>query len=513
MVYGGQETRMKISWRVWLLIFVLILSLLAISPSFQEGVKVKSVDKNSDYFNSGLRSGEIIKQVNGQKISDISQYSQVIDGLFNGSEEVKIDIKTDKGEYIILTNKSPEFSVDKIPMTRIQMGLDLIGGARALVQPEANVSDSQMNDLVEVARNRFNVYGLSDVNIRIVNDLTGEKFMLVEIAGASPEDLKGLVAQQGKFEGKIANKTVFEGGENDISDVCRNDAQCSGVRSCDVSGDGSYYCQFEFAVYLTQDAAKKHAAATGNLSLYSSGQYLSEKLDLYVDDSLVESLSISVNLRGQETTQISIQGSGTGKTQEEALKVAKEDMKKLQTILITGSMPYKLKIVKLDTISPTLGDEFTRLILLAGIGSILAVGLIVLVRYRKVKASLALLFTSFSEIIIILGIAALVKWNLDLPSIAGILATIGTGVDQQIVILDEARRGVQSSLKDKMKRALFIIVSAYFTALVALLPLFWAGAGLFRGFAFTTLIGITAGVLISRPAFSDMIRAIEEKID
>jgi len=503
---------MKISWRVWLLIGVLILSLLAISPSFQQGVLIKSVDKTSDYFASGVRAGEIIKQINGENIANVGQYSQVIDNLFNESKEVKIEIKTNKGDYIVLTNSTPEFSVDKVPMTRIQMGLDLIGGARALVQPEANITDSEMNDLVEVARNRFNVYGLSDVNIRVVNDLTGEKYMLVEIAGASPEDLKGLVAQQGKFEGKIANKTVFEGGEKDISDVCRNDAQCSGIRSCQADQSGGYVCQFQFAVYLTQAAAEKHAAATGNLSLDSSGQYLSDKLDLYVDDSLVESLAISVDLKGRATTQISIQGSGSGKTQEEAVKAAKEDMKKLQTILITGSLPYKLKIAKLDTISPILGDEFINLILIAAIGSIVAVGLIVLVRYRKLKASLALLFTSFSEIIIILGIAALVKWNLDLPSIAGILATIGTGVDQQIVILDEARKGIQSSLKEKMKRALFIIVSAYFTSMVAMLPLFWAGAGLFRGFAFTTLIGITAGVLISRPAFSDMIRAIEEKI-
>jgi preprotein translocase subunit SecD len=500
------------SWKIWLLVFVLILSLLAISPSFQQGVEIKSIDKTSDYFASGVRAGEIIKQINDYKIVSVEQYSQVIEQMFNENKEVKIEIKTNKGDYLVLTNNTPEFSVAKIPMTRIQMGLDLIGGARALVQPEANVTDSQMNDLVEVARNRFNVYGLSDVNIRVVNDLTGERFMLVEIAGASPEDLKGLVAQQGKFEGKIANKTVFEGGEKDISDVCRNDAQCSGIRSCEQGGDG-YVCQFQFAVYLTQEAAKKHAAATGNLSLDSSGQYLSDKLDLYVDDSLVESLSISVNLKGKESTQISIEGSGTGKTQEEAVKSAKEDMKKLQTILITGSMPYKLKIAKLDTISPILGEEFINLILIAGVGSILAVGLIVFFRYRKIKSSLALLFTSFSEIVIILGIAALVKWNLDLPSIAGILATIGTGVDQQIVILDEARKGVQTSLKEKMKRALFIISSAYFTALVALLPLFWAGAGLFRGFAFTTLIGITAGVLISRPAFSEMIKAIEEKIN
>lgn len=112
--------------------------------------------------------------------------------------------------------------------------------------------------------------------------------------------------------------------------------------------------------------------------------------------------------------------------------------------------------------------------------------------------------------IIILGIASFIDWNLDFPSIAGILVTIGTGIDQQIIILDEAKQNVNVSLKQKLKRAFAIILGAYFTALVSLLPLISAGAGLLKGFAVTTIIGITTGVLITRPAFTDMIKKIEE---
>src|SRR3989338_506706 len=96
-------------------------------------------------------------------------------------------------------------------------------------------------------------------------------------------------------------------------------------------------------------------------------------------------------------------------------------MKQMQTILITGSLPYKLEIVKLDTISPLLGQKFTYLIFLTGFVALVAVSIIIFLRYRNFKASIALLFTSFSEVIILLGIAALIKWNLDLPSIVGIL--------------------------------------------------------------------------------------------
>ena len=115
-----------------------------------------------------------------------------------------------------------------------------------------------------------------------------------------------------------------------------------------------------------------------------------------------------------------------------------------------------------------------------------------------------------AEIIIILGIASLIEWNLDLPSIAGILATLGTGIDQQIIIIDESKQSTFLSIKQRMKRAFAIILGAYFTAVVALFPLLWAGAGLLKGFAVTTIIGITVGVLITRPAFTDMIKKISE---
>ena len=154
--------------------------------------------------------------------------------------------------------------------------------------------------------------------------------------------------------------------------------------------------------------------------------------------------------------------------------------------------------------------KFLRIILIAGLSALGVVALVIFVRYRKFKASLALLLTSFSEVIIILGIAALISWNLDLPSIAGILIVVGTGIDQQIVILDEIRHGLFLSLKQRMKRAFAIIIGAYFTAVVAMLPLLWAGAGLLRGFAFTTILGITTGVLITRPAFADIIRKMED---
>lgn len=510
--------KIKFTWKIWLLIIVLLLSLLSIYgfPSFESGVLVTSVGTNSTAFDQGLRKGQIITKIDGVQISNVEDFSKAFEGKFLTNQSEKTIIVTDNGEIILFTSTPPKITVSDIPNTNLKLGLDLAGGSRAIIQAEGKkLTTSEVQDLVDVVRNRLNVFGIADMNVVPITDLSGNNFMLIEIAGATPKDLQDLISQQGKFEAKIVNQTVFVGGERDITSVCRNDATCAGIESCFESQDGSHYCNFRFSVYLSEAAAQRHADITENLTVNSTpqGNFLSEKLDLYLDDKLVDSLLISEGLKGRVTTQISITGSAGGQTREEAINNAEEQMHKLQTILITGSLPYKLEIIKLDSISPVLGDEFTKSIILAAIIALLAVAIIVFIRYKNIKSSLALIFTSVSEIIIILGIAALIEWNLDLPSIAGILVTIGTGIDQQIIILDEAKYSRFLSIKQRLKRAFGIIIGAYFTAVVSMIPLVWnpitggaVGAGLLKGFAITTIIGISVGVLITRPAFTDIVR-------
>ncbi len=506
--------KFKFTWKIWVLIIILALSLLKIfiTPTFlQKGVLITSVESDSAAFEQGLRQGQVITKIDEQEITNIEDFSNIIQQKFNSNESVKTILQTKNEEYIFRSNKPPEITVSELPQTNIKAGLDLAGGSRALVKAkDMKLSSSEINDLVAITNNRFNVYGISDINIRPVSDLTGNYFMLVEIAGATPSDLEKLISEQGKFEAKIGNETAFVGGEKDITSVVRS-GQGSGIYSCDQAQEG-YFCNFRFVVYLSEAAAERHAEITDKLDVNSTpnGNYLSKKLDLYLDDKLVNSLQIGEGLKGRVTTQIQVSGSGTGKTRDDAIKSAEEEMNQLQTVLITGSLPFKLEIVKLDTISPTLGKEFLKNIFLAGLAALGAIAIIVFIRYRKIKSSVALLITSISEIIIILGIASLINWDLDLPSIAGILATIGTGIDDQIVILDESIGKTILSLKQRLKRAFAIILGAYFTSLAALIPLYWAVAGLFKGFAVTTIIGITVGVLITRPAFADIIKMIED---
>lgn len=496
-----------------------LIAIFSIPPQFMEkGVIVKSVDKNSTIFNQGLRAGDTIISINGNNINNFEEYTKEInlfkDSFLDSNETKKLSIKTKNLEIISLFSK-PDFDnveVQNIPATRIKTGLDIQGGARAMVTSQDHkLTTSELDDLISISQERFNVYGLTDLVIRKASDLSGNNFMIVEIAGSTPSDLESLVSQQGKFEAKIGNETVFSGGSKDITYVGRT-GQDAGVYDCFTSQEGEA-CDFKFVIYLSEEAATRQADATANLSLNisSGGKYLEKQLELYLDGNLFDSLNIGEDLKGKVATQIQISGSGIGKTRQEAIDDAKNNMKKLQTVLITGSLPFKLEIVKIDKISPVLGDKFARTIFFAALLTIVGVFLVIFFRYRRIKISFAIVGVVVTEILITLGLAALINWNIDLASIAGIIAAIGTGVDDQIVIVDESRRNKEDSLKQRIKNALFIVFTAYATAVVSLLPLYWAGAGLLRGFAFTSLIGITAGVFITRPAFADMARQIEER--
>lgn len=561
------------SWKIILLLVCLLFSVVFIHPTTSEGVAIRNVITNSSAALAGIPqpapnikpvARERIVFINNNPIKDTEDYYKVVSALASNRT---IQIKTTKKLYRLTTKEKFEtiqlneteqkivtetieknvtingttiainetitrtitvpktmriskgtedigLRVYDAPKTNIRKGLDLQGGTRVLLQPETKLNQNDIGILIDNMKERLNVYGLSDIVIRDATDLLDNQYIVVEIAGASEEEIKDLLAKQGKFEAKIGNTTVFRGGQ-DITYVARSATEAR-VENCNPIGSAQYACRFSFGITLSQEAAQRQADATIDLEVVydpSSGRndYLSKKLELYLDDTKVDELNIGADLKGQAETQIAISGSGSGANQQEAIANSLGSMKRLQTILITGSLPVKLNIVKTDAISPVLGEKFVSNAILMSLLAIVAVALVVGIRYRKLLIALPILITMLSEVIILLGVAALIGWNIDLAAIAGILVAIGTGVDDQIVITDETLKGETASVynwKEKVKRAFLIIMLAYATVVVAMIPLIFAGAGLLKGFAITTIIGVTIGVFITRPAYSDFVEVM-----
>ncbi len=557
------------NWRVVTLIILMVLAVIAIHPTFSErGPSIRSVLKNSSAELAGIHppkpnmpplAKEYLVAVNNVKVETLAGYESIIQGI---QPNTKLTVQTNRGSYIltakpiaktivlnetelivvnetvdnktasktILVNKTETIVVGTedlglrlgaTPRTNLRKGLDLQGGTRVLLKPEEEISKETMDLLLANMGQRLNVFGLSDVILRAAGDLSGGQYIVVEIAGANEEEVKELLARQGKFEAKIQNGTIFKGG-SDITYVCRS-ADCSGIdpsSGCGSIGDGRWSCRFRFSISLNPEAAQRQADATGKLDIVKvdeqgapvsrDNQYLSEKLYLFLDDQLVDSLNIGAELKGRAVTEISISGAGLGATETLAVQDALENMRRLQTILITGSLPVKLSIMKTDSISPFFGPEFISNAWFVGVLAVLAVTAILFARYKKIKIAIPLFITLISEVTLLLGFAAIVGWNLDLASIAGIIIVIGTSVDHQIIIVDETLKKEQQFMnwKAKLKNAFFIIIGAYLTSVFAMMPLLFAGAGLIKGFALTTIAGASIGVFITRPAFAAIIEVL-----
>ncbi|MFQ5474617.1 MAG: hypothetical protein ACE5DM_02155 [Candidatus Nanoarchaeia archaeon] len=560
------------NWRVILLAVVVILAIVAIGPNpYSDGVTIQTVTKNSSAAIAGINnpkptdspmSRERVTSINNHAVKSVKDYYNLTSNL---QVNQTLQVKTTKGFYriVVLPETEVEYldeyenvevevteqinktingsivpvnetrnktvkrqktithiigvqdiglNVHEAPQTNLRKGLDLAGGTRVLLQPEEKLEASDMDVLLDNLKERLNVFGLSDVIVREASDLSGNQYVLVEIAGANEQEVKDLLARQGKFEAKIGNDTVFRGGK-DITYVCRS-ADCSGIDprvGCGQYTQDKWSCRFRFTISLSGEAAQRQADLTKKLDVVvddtSSQQYLSEQLSLYLDDSLVDQLNIGSDLQGQVATDISISGSGSGPNEGEAVLDTLQNMKRLQTILVTGSLPTKLNVVKTDNISPILGEAFVKNSIIMAFMAVLAVAGFVFIRYRKLRIAVPMVITMLSEVIMLLGVAAVINWNLDLAAVAGVIVAVGTGVDDQIVITEETLKGANAATnwRERIKRAFFIIMGAYFTTVVAMLPLMFAGAGVVKGFALTTLIGVSLGVLISRPAFAAII--------
>jgi preprotein translocase subunit SecD len=201
-----------------------------------------------------------------------------------------------------------------------------------------------------------------------------------------------------------------------------------------------------------------------------------------------------------------------------------------------GALPVNVNVIGSGQVAAALGNQFKLQMVIAGIIALLAVAFMVYYRYREPRIVLPMVGTSVSEVIMMLGIWALMGWQLDLASLAGIILVIGTGVDHLVIITDELLRGggeavstAQRSIKERadavaekadsskvagpsgkvylsrLSRAFTIILGAALTTVAAMFPLLLMGFGALTGFALIIIIGVIIGVGIARPAYGRII--------
>lgn len=166
----------------------------------------------------------------------------------------------------------------------------------------------------------------------------------------------------------------------------------------------------------------------------------------------------------------------------------------LAVVLRAGALPAPLKTLQDLTVGPSLGQDSIEKGLRTTViaGSLVLIFMIVYYRLSGVIANMAV----FLNLICLLGALSGLNATLTLPGIAGIILTIGMGVDSNVLIFERIReelrqgRPVRLAVDSGYNKAFLTIVDSHVTTLITGLALFLFGTGPIKGFAVTLCLGI-----------------------
>jgi preprotein translocase subunit SecD len=191
-----------------------------------------------------------------------------------------------------------------------------------------------------------------------------------------------------------------------------------------------------------------------------------------------------------------------------------EEARDLSLNLKAGRLPADLDFASggEQSLDPALADRFKTNSLITGLLAVLAVSLVVYARYGRPEVALPMIVTALSEVFILLGFVALVQYPLNLSHLAGFIAVIGTGVDDLIIIADEIlQQGKVETgrvFQSRFRKAFWVIGAAAATTIVAMMPMVAFPLADLSGFAIITIVGVLIGVLVTRPAYGDILRGL-----
>jgi preprotein translocase subunit SecD len=181
----------------------------------------------------------------------------------------------------------------------------------------------------------------------------------------------------------------------------------------------------------------------------------------------------------------------------------------LSKLLRTGALPASLNYLEDRTVGASLGADSIREGVTAAVAGVLVVMVFMLIYYRGsgINADLAL----FLNLVILLGFMGFSGSTLTLPGIAGVILTIGMGVDSNVLIFERIREEVRAgkspsaSVDQGFAHAWITIVDTHVTTIVSAAILFILGTGPVKGFAVTLTFGLLANlftaVYVSRVIF------------
>ena len=471
-------------WRVLTLVILLVLSVIVIYPHFDENGNLAT----NLQFGLDLQQGAWLQ---------LEFKAEVVGFTTDLSQQEFITALSKNLDTEVLLIDPYHVEIRK-PYTQEALEPLFIASGGKLTSYQPGVSKDTANLVKRILETKINTMGTKDAK---VNTLTGmnnvARYIRVELAGVDMKQAQDIVGKQGKFEIRIQSTG------NETAHVLFGDAITS-VQVPSQEPPGSNKWGVGFTLSETGAAAFRDGAIKYGATIDPSRHQLA----MLLDNKTVYSAPLSEDLAGKlqaEPTRQLFASTGTGKS-------GMQQATNLEIHLRAGALPVDVGVAGSGSTSAALGEHFKMMALLAGILALITVAFVIYYRYREPGIVLPMVLINASEIIILLGFISLIRFQMDLPTIAGLIAVLGTGIDQLVVITDEilheGKVPSPSLYLKRLSRALGIIVVAAATVLIAMLPLALMDLSTLKGFAIITMMGVLVGVIVTRPAYGKIIMEI-----
>jgi len=472
-------------WQVLLLVILVACSLIAIYPHFENG-KLTTANQ----FGLDLQGGSWLQMSFDSVVAGFTSDRPI--GNLTESLAKRLDAE--------VSLVGPEQLEIRKAVNRTDLGQAFAAEGATLTTYERGVSRSTGEDIKRILEQKINTLGTKDARVNLLTPVGTNivRYVRVELAGVDINTAKSIVGRQGLFEIRI--KTT----ENETAHVLYGNAITSVGNPQQDPTKMSWGVPFT----LSEQGAADFRAAANRYGAVNDPK--AHPVSMILDNVTVFSAPLDPTLAKELLTQdvqrlSASTGSGTtGMTQAQTLEIH----------LRAGALPVAVQVANFGQVSAPLGEYFKFMCLIAGLLAILTVGVVIYYRYREPSIVLPMMATNLSEVIILLGIARFIQ-QLDLASIAAIIAVVGTGIDQLVVITDEVlhegRVPSPALYTKRLARALDIILVAAGTVVFAMLPLALMDLSTLRGFAIITILGVLVGVGITRPAYGKIIMYVLSK--
>jgi preprotein translocase subunit SecD len=373
----------------------------------------------------------------------------------------------------------------------------------------AQIQDQTMQQSIETIERRINALGLTEPTVQTHGRKDNE--ILVQLPGeGDPTRAKAVIQAGGQLELRLVEDPQAYSSESDAllkhNGVLPPNTELVPGRSDRRTASGaedtgeSWYLLSRAPVVTGRDLR----SATENRNTNNPGQFevnfslsgdAAKRFGPFTEQNKGRQMAIVLEHRVYSAPVINGRIDDSGMIEGNFSQDSAHD---LALVLRAGALPASIKYLEERTVGPSLGADSIRHGVQASVLSLLVVMAFMLFYYRISGANAVLALVL--NLLILLAVLALAGAVLTLPGIAGVILTIGMGVDSNVLVFERIReelrngKAAASAVESGFAKAFLTIIDTHVTTVVSAFFLFLFGTGPIRGFAITLTIGLIANV-------------------